>query len=932
MLSRHLRFSFPGALLCLAVTPVGAQPNRIPAGIDARHTVALSGRVHPSATPAADRGAVEDSFAMPGLMLVFKPSSTQQAALNQLLARQQDPSSSDYRQWLTPEQYADRFGLSPADLQTARNWAESQGFTVADTARSRTWIMFNATAGQVRAAFGTPIHHYFADGELHYANAADPVLPAALESVVGSIRGLNDFRLKPHLRQPVSGYNDTGGVHYIAPGDLYTIYGINPLYSAGIDGTGQKLAIAGQTTINTSDIAAFRSKFGLPAINLTQVRGGASPGLSTSDLPEAELDIEWSGAVARNAQIVYVYSTDVITSITYAIGHAVAPVVSMSYGMCEGSDLADLPTFQSLAQQANAQGMTWVNAAGDNGAADCEVTGNDPAQTGLAVDVPAAIPEVTGMGGTMFNEGSGSYWGSTNGAYGGSALSYIPEMVWNESSVTYGLAAGGGGRSTYFPQPSWQTGPGVPNDGFRHVPDLSFNAASQHDYYYLYSGGPSGVGGTSVATPIMAGVVTLLNQYLTSHGALSQPGLANINPTLYRLAQNSPTVFHDTTAGNNMVPCVVGLPDCTTGSLGYSAAAGYDMASGLGSLDVAKFVTSWTGSPATSAAVVASIDQNPVYAGAPPDAQGDRWVFNLTLTEEAGIGATLTGFTVNGASYPLSLFSSSAIPANGSISANMGFASVAVPTTMTFVFSGVDAVGIRWTAQLAVPFEGLPTQLIVGGVANAASYQKAYAPGMLVAIFGTALGDFVQSAGTIPLPEYLAGFEAYVNNVPAPLWYVSPGQVNLQIPYETPTSGTVTLTVGNPWANATYNIRMSPAAPGIFTDGNGNAVPFSSAARGQTVTLYITGDGKVSPSLADGATPSPRTPVSQLPKPVQAVSLTVGGASVAQPLPFYGIPNGFVGVTQINFTIPPTAPLGLQPVVVTVGTASSLPAYINITN
>ena len=224
--------------------------------------------------------------------------------------------------------------------------------------------------------------------EMHYANSADPALPAALAGVVGSIRGLHDFRLKPHLRQPLPGYNGTGGVHYIAPGDLYAIYDINPLYAAGIDGTGQKLAIVGQTCLgtpctNTSDIAAFRSKFDLPAINLMQILATrTSPGLSTGDLMEADLDIEWSGAVARNAQIVYVYSTDVMTSVQYAIDNSVAPVVSMSYGLCEQIDLVDLPTLQQLAQQANAQGMTWVNASGDDGAADCEVTGTDPGPDG----------------------------------------------------------------------------------------------------------------------------------------------------------------------------------------------------------------------------------------------------------------------------------------------------------------------------------------------------------------------------------------------------------------------------------------------------------------------------------------------------------------------------------------------------------------------
>ena len=214
-----------------------------------------------------------------------------------------------------------------------------------------------------------------------------------------------------------------------------------------------------------------------------------------------------------------------------------------------------------------------------------------------------------------------------------------------------------------------------------------------HDATYIYSGGTSGgVGGTSVATPVMAGIVTLLNQYLTSHGLLSQPGLANINPNLYRMAQNSPLAFHDTKSGNNIVPCVPGSPDCNNGTLGYSAAAGYDQATGLGSLDVNQFVTSWAGSPAVSTAVVASIDQNPVFEQ-PPDAKGNRWVFTLTLTEEAGIGATLTGFTIDGASYPLSLFTSSTIAAHGSISATIGLASVAVPTTVTFVFSGVDATG-----------------------------------------------------------------------------------------------------------------------------------------------------------------------------------------------------------------------------------------------
>jgi len=232
--------------------------------------------------------------------------------------------------------------------------------------------------------------------------------------------------------------------------------------------------------------------------------------------------------------------------------------------------------------------------------------------------------------------------------------------------------------------------------------------------------------------------------------------------------------------------------------------------------------------------------------------------------------------------------------------------------------------------QFPVPFSGPQTNLAVGGVTNAASYQKAYAPGMIVAVFGSAMGDFAQSAGTLPLPEYLAGFEAYVNNVPAPLYYVSPTQVNIQIPYETP-AGLATLSVGNPYANFDFNIRVASSAPGIFTFADGTVNPSNSAVRGQTVTMFITGEGKVTPSLADGTSPSARTPLSQLPKPVLPVTVTVGGVQTATPA-FIGIPSGLVGVTQINFTIPTTVSVGLQPVVVTVGTVSSPPANINITN
>jgi uncharacterized protein (TIGR03437 family) len=909
------------SFFCLALANLQAQ-DRIPAQIDNGKTVVLPHRVHPQAIAANDRGAVADSFPLNGMSLLLKPSAAQQTALTQLLAEQQDPASPHYQKWLTPEQYAAQFGLTAADLGKVTAWLQSQGFTVTNVGRGRTWVMFSGTAGQAGSAFHTQIHRYQVNGVAHYANATDPSIPAALAGVVTSLRGLSDFHWKPRLKAPSLPQGAlSSGQHYIAPADFAAIYDLNPLYTANVNGANQKLVVVGQTAITLSDIAKFRSNFSLPAINLVQelVQGGGNPGISSSDLPEAELDIEWSGAVARNAEIIYVYSDDVTTSVTYAIDNDYAPVLSMSYGGCEQADLVDLPGMQQLAQQANAQGITWLAAAGDSGAGDCEDQGATIAQDGFAVDAPGSIPEVTSMGGTEFSDQSGAYWSAS-----GAATGYIPEEVWNDTGYGVGLSAGGGGASVFFPQPIWQAGTGVPNDGVRHVPDLALSASNEHDPYYVYtSGAVAYFGGTSLAAPTMAGIVTLLNQYL----AQAQPGLGNINPALYRLAQNSTNIFHDVTVGNNAVPCVIGSPNCTSGSFGWNAGIGYDLASGLGSVDAANFVHLWTSAPAAASAVTVSIDQNPVFQQA-PDANGNPWHFTLTLTEEAGVATKLTAFTIDGVSYASLIpaqFHDGAIAANGSISATLGLNNLAAPVNVLFGFAGVDASGAPWSYQMSIPFSGPQTELTIGGIGNAASGQQVYAPGMILSVYGAGLGNFVQSAGTIPLPQYLAGFEATINGVTAPLYYVSPNQVNIQIPYETQ-PGAATLIVGNPYINSNpYPFRVSAAGPGIFTFPDGSVNPSRTATVGEEVILFITGEGQVTPKLADGATPAPRATT---PQPVLPVTVTVGG--VPAPTKYVGIPSGLVGVTQINFVIPGGLALGPQPVVVTVGTAASQTATITL--
>jgi subtilase family serine protease len=575
------------------------------------------------------------------ITMVMQPSAEQQANLERLLKQQQDPASANYHRWLTPEQYADRFGLSQNDVGKLTAWLRSQGFDIVQVARGRNWIAFSGTAVLVENTFHTQIHYFNVDGEQHFANATEISIPQALDGMVIGFRGLNDFRLKPMgirrvgpadffplISRPFYTDPTDTAFHFLAPDDIATIYDITPLYNAKIDGTGMKMVVVGQTDINTADINEFRSGFNLPKINLQQVLvpGSPDPG-TTSDLSEADLDLEWSGAVARNATILYVKTLiangGVSTSAQYAIDNNLASVISMSYGICE----AQSGSLESELQKANAEGITFLASSGDEGAAGCDAGSAKVAVRGLAVVYPASSPEVTGVGGNEFNEGSGTFWNTSNGANGGSAVSYIPETAWNDTAINIaadaGLSASGGGASSCadptcsagFPKPSWQVGPGVPSDGVRDVPDVAMSASADHDGYIVCSSnscangieaavhGNSIFGGTSASTPVFAGIVTLLNQ------VVGGTGLGNVNTRLYQLAQNpSNGVFHDVTTGNNIVPCAPGTPSTdptklqcpSSGQFGYNAGPGYDQVTGLGSVDAHALVTNWGASTTTT--------------------------------------------------------------------------------------------------------------------------------------------------------------------------------------------------------------------------------------------------------------------------------------------------------------------------------------------
>ena len=260
-----------------------AQQDRITTAVDARRSVAVRGSVSPQARPQYDRGAVEPDFRLGNITLMLKPSASQQAALEQLLAEQQDPASPNYHNWLTPETYADRFGASAADLDKVAAWLRSQGFAVEYTARGRDFISFSGTASQVQAALHTEIHRYQVGAETHFANSTELSLPAAIEPMVAGVLGLHDFHPRAPRKQALPNYTAADGSHYLLPDDFATIYGLVPSYDYGYTGAGQSIVIVGQSDINPKDIALFRSSWGLPLTTIQMVPAGTYPGIDSDN-------------------------------------------------------------------------------------------------------------------------------------------------------------------------------------------------------------------------------------------------------------------------------------------------------------------------------------------------------------------------------------------------------------------------------------------------------------------------------------------------------------------------------------------------------------------------------------------------------------------------------------------------------------------------
>ena len=1086
-----------------AVTPAA----QILQPVDESKRITLKGNTLPVANSENDRGSVSPRLPMTDLILVLSRSPEQQAAFDRFVASQYDSASPNFHHWLSAEQVGQDFGPAQSDIDTISNWLSAHGFSIGPLPRDHMSIRFSGTSAEVESCFHTEIHNLEVKGVRHIGNMNDPEIPEALAPAVVGVKSLDNFFPRPlhrigsrvskdaasgkwkrpavvqpgstvqpgagsdHARAgstaarsefgisvPASSGSAAFQVEDVTPYDFAAIYDILPLWSAStpIDGAGQTIAIAGTSSVLLSDVNTFRTSFGLPAYTAanqpTLISGNSQPvtvcssstaNCDDNDLVENSLDVEWSGAIAKGANIVLVSSypasssdDGLYDSESYIVNNQTASIMNVSYGLCElFNTTSGNVQYYNLWQTASTEGIAVFVSAGDAGSAECDDGGDSvgnpySAQFGLAVNGIASTPFNTAVGGTDFNWcpltsttpcATAPYWSSTNAAStGASANGYIPEVPWNDtcanplalaflqqqatslnapafttqqgacnfvynSGGTTGAlplfvdtVGGGGGASNCvvndgndvsscdtstvttgstngsitlvadgWPKPSWQTGvSGIPaSDGVRDIPDVSFFASdgflSSSSYLicvsalagctYSDTSEPTAleVGGTSVSSPAMAGVMALINQ----KAGQSQ---GSPNAELYKLAATetyascsaekvtstgNSCLFNDIDTNTNAVPCDFGAeegspaqagiqsPGCTptvTGDLigilsGFSAGPGYDQATGLGSLNVSNVVNAWPATTSTgkatvtvtpsSSSVVASNALSVVVTVANSSTGGSMPTGKVTMI---GGGAYSSGaqnlasgtytFNVPANTLPAGsdVFTVS-YSGDGTYAAATGSATVAV-TAVAGTGTGTGS----GTATANVTVTPTPTSLAASSTLSVAVSVAAAASGGATPTGNVTLagGGYTSSAGTLASGAFT--FSVPANSLAA-------GTDTLTVTYSgdstyATSTGTATVTV-TAATSATGTFAISATAPTAVTAG-------SSAS--STITVTASGSYAGTASLTCALTTSPTSAVDPPTCTLSPTSVTLSSSSTS------GTVSASIATTAATTTTPIT--------------------------
>jgi subtilase family serine protease len=567
---------FAGAALALLTVGLTAWP----AGAQ-QPTSVLEGNHPDAAADIATEGSAAPSRQLKmHLMLALH----NRADLDKLLAAQQTPSSPQYHKWLTAKEFSEKFGPTEADIAKVTGWLKGQGFTVKSADKATRSVVFTSDVTTAEKAFGVKIAAT-ADG-ITYANTTDPVVPADLALMIDSIAGLdNTLHSVPRVHRsttlsasPDAIVNAQGPA--FGPQDIYEFYDETPLLGI-VDGTGTDcMAIVEDSNLDGPAADAFNTQFGLPAFtggNFGVVLAdGTDPGIN-GDAVETMVDANYSHAAAPGSNLaIYIGDPNnnisgdpIIDGLLAAVQDNVCNSISVSFAFCGGSKKL-FRALDSVLAQAAGQGQAVFVASGDEGSAGIvfkkKAHGCVVAKHGKHISELAGSPNVTAIGGTMFNatfDGSGNDVGS------------VPESVWNDS-----IGASGGGRSKIFKKPAFQAGL-IKKDKKRDIPDISLGASPNSPGFFFGGRDTSNaptvvccVGGTSIGAPVWAGIEQLISQV-----AVGRAG--NINVGLYALGNAHDPGIRDVTSGNNGF----------NGVKGFDATVGYDKATGWGTPDIDLFVT-----------------------------------------------------------------------------------------------------------------------------------------------------------------------------------------------------------------------------------------------------------------------------------------------------------------------------------------------------
>jgi hypothetical protein len=996
---------------------------RITANVDESSLTTLKGNVPQRARAQFDQGEAPGSTQMTHVSLVLQRSSEQQAALDAYLAELQDKSSPNYHKWLTPVQFGKLYGPADSDVAALVAWLEGHGLKLETVSLGRTSIAFSGTVSQVEEAFHTTIHSFAVNGEQFYSNTTDPQIPVALAPVVKGVANLNTIHPKPQSVQGNAGkfnpqskrleaasgvtpdLTNTGpDFLWIVPGDAATIYdtpnSFNGNFSSGTSytGAGVNIGVGGDATITASIVQSYRSVFEgnstAPILNYCTSSNTCSStpggGYDKDDADEAYIDTELSGGMAPGAAIYYYASSDLITGIQAALDANIVDIFSLSFGDCE----ADMGTsgnaqLNSLWEQAASQGIAVAVSSGDSGSAGCDDSFTQTtAQGGLAVSGFASTPYNIAVGGTDFyalNSSFTTYVTTTNEGtsannydYYRTALKYIPESTWNDSSTSdttisadipvtgtvdgvnqANIVAGSGGASAVYSKPSWQTGTGVPADGKRDMPDVSLMAGNgydpatwvvctadttkyegqtvtedcenQSDGYFFFVG----YGGTSTAAPTMAGILAIVEQ--KTGGRLGQAA-AELQELYNLYGSHGSLIFHDQNkVGNNSVPCSNGSPNCELDTAGYyfesgyntNISGGYDLATGLGSVDATQLVNYWGSSSGTAAATVtATPTPNPVTTvealSVPVTVTGGSGTATGTVTLSGG-GYTSTAETLVGGDYTFS------VPA-GALAIG--------DDTLTITYSG-DTNYAAKNITTSVQVNGLTATVAVNQPAGINSNQS-------VTVTGTVSGSGGTPTGTVTLTG-----GGYTSQATA----LSGGGYSITIPANTFTSTeTVTLTVtyngntiydagayGTTMLGVTYvvvltpTVTVTPASNSIDSSQSLNVtVAVSGTGATPTGTVTLTGGGIAPPIVQTLGSGGCTAALCTFTIPPNSLNSTLGGKSDTLTATYSGDSNYYSGsgtanvtVTESVYSVAATTPASVSPggsttSTVTVSSVSSL--------